>query len=362
MMRRALGLAALGRGTVNPNPLVGAVVVGGGEIVGQGYHRRAGEAHAEILALAEAGPRARGGTLYTNLEPCCHVGRTPPCVEEIVRAGVARVVAAMQDPNPRVNGGGFRALRRRGISVEAGLLHAEAVGLNQPFIKFVRQRVPYVTLKAGVSLDGRIATRTGRSKWITSSESRKHARLLRLESDAVMVGIETVLRDDPRLTPRLPRARPSPLLRVIVDSRLRLPPGSRLVKSKTRAPILVFTSRRAPTRRISRLRRLGVEVERLPLRGGGVDLSRALVRLGERSVSQLLVEGGGELHASFLEQHLADRLVLYLAPRLIGGGRARPLIGGVGPADPAKASRVQVRNWARVGEEIRIEGDLKEWR
>lgn len=362
MMRRALGLAALGRGSVNPNPLVGAVVVERGEIVGQGYHRRAGEAHAEVLALRQAGPRARGATLYTNFEPCCHTGRTPPCVGEIVRAGIGRVVAAMRDPNPRVNGGGFRALARHGIEVAVGPLGTEAVRLNQPFIKFVRQRLPYVTLKAGVSLDGRIASRTGSSKWITSSEAREHARLLRLEHDAIMVGIETVLRDDPRLTARMPRARSRALLRVVMDSRLRLPPRSRLLRGPGGGPVLVFASRKAQAKRAARLRRLGVELEQLPLRRGRLDLRRALARLAERSVSQILVEGGGELHASFLEQGLADRLVWYVAPCLIGGREARPVFGGVGAAHPSRAARVRVRSWDRVGQEFRIEATLREWR
>ncbi len=361
MMRRAVGLAALGRGRVNPNPLVGAVVVQRGEIVGQGYHRRAGEAHAETRALAAAGWRARGATLYTNLEPCCHTGRTPPCVDEIVRSGITRVVAAMQDPNPRVNGGGFRALRRNRVEVAVGPLEALAVRLNQPFIKFVRQRLPYVTLKAGVSLDGRIASRTGNSKWITSSEARRHARLLRLEHDAIMVGIETVLADDPRLTARMPQVDSRPLLRVVMDSRLRLPGSSRLLRSAG-GPVLAFASRGASARRAARLGRLGVEVERLPLRRRRLDLRAALTRLGKRSVTQLLVEGGGELHASFLEQSLADRLVLYVAPRLIGGQAARPLIGGVGPADLTQATRVRIRRWDRVGPELRIEATLREWR
>lgn len=239
LMRRALALASLGRGTVSPNPLVGAVVVRGREVVGQGYHRRPGEPHAEIIALKEAGARAKGGTLYTNLEPCCHTGRTPPCVDEIVRRGIRRVVAAMRDPNPRVNGGGFRALRRGGVATEVGLLKAEATDLNSAFVKFITRGVPWVTLKAAASLDGRIATRTGASKWITSAEAREHARRLRLENDAVMVGISTVLADDPRLTPRARRARP--LLRVVMDSKLRLPPRARLVRTLAEGAVLVFT-------------------------------------------------------------------------------------------------------------------------
>lgn len=355
MMRRALALASLGRGSTSPNPLVGAVVVRSGRVEGQGYHARAGEPHAETIALRQAGRRARGATLYTNLEPCCHTGRTPPCVLEINRAGVTQVVSAMRDPDPRVNGGGFRELRRHGIAVEVGLLKDEAMRLNASFYKFIRNGLPFVTLKGAVSWDGRIATRTGDSKWISSREAREHARLLRRESDAVMVGIGTVLADDPSLTARPANAR---LVRLIMDTHLRLPLRAKLVREIDQGPVVVFAGPDAPRSKEQELRQRGVEVRRMPLRSGKPDLSRCLRYLAECGVTRVLVEGGGELHASFVEQKLADRLVLYLAPRLIGGREARPLLGGRG-ADLMKDVVVVGRHRSyRVGDEIVIDADL----
>lgn len=359
MMRRALALASLGRGSTSPNPLVGAVLARGAQVVAQGYHRRAGEPHAEAMALGAARGAARGATLYTNLEPCCHTGRTPPCVGEILKARVARVVAAMRDPDPRVNGGGFEALRRNGVLVETGLCREEAARLNRAFTKFVRHGVPFVTLKAGASLDGRIATRSGHSRWITSPEARRHARVLRLEHDAVMVGIATVIADDPRLNLRPASFFRSPLLRVVMDSRLRFPLRARMTSTLAEAPLLIFAARDASRRRAKLLLRRGIEIERLPSRRGRLDLRSALKRLAQRGVTNLLVEGGGELHSSFVEQRLADRLVLYLAPRLIGGRDARPLVGGRGPDGLAGSARLGSMRLSRVGEEILVEADFR---
>ena len=357
-MRRVLALAAMGRGCTSPNPLVGAVVAKGSRIVGQGFHRRAGEPHAEIIALREAGRAARGATLYTNLEPCCHTGRTPPCVEEIVSAGIARVVSSIRDPDPRVNGGGFRSLRRSGVIVEVGLMKSEASYLNRAFTKFVKEGFPFVTLKGAASLDGRIATRSGDSKWITSTEAREHARLLRREHDAVLVGIGTVLADDPRLTVRPAVRHRSPLYRVVLDGQLRLPPRARLLSTLDEGPIVVFAGPHAESSRARRLEQRGVTVERLAIRGGRLDLRGLLRHLAEKDVTRLLVEGGGETHSSFLEEGLADRLVLYLAPRIIGGRDARALVGGRGPERLTDAVTLSRPIAYRVGADLVVEGDL----
>lgn len=355
-----MALAAMGRGGTSPNPLVGAVVAKGGRIVGQAFHRRAGEPHAEILALREAGRAARGATLYTNLEPCCHTGRTPPCVEEIVTAGIQRVVSSMRDPDPRVNGGGFRSLRKSGVVVEVGLMKREAAYLNRAFTKFVKERFPFVTLKGAASLDGRIATRSGDSKWITSGEARQHARLLRREHDAVLVGIGTVLADDPRLTarPSRIRGRAAKLRRVVLDASLRLPPGAKLLTTLAEGPVVVFAGPDAAEARARRLQELGATVVRVAGRNGRLDLRGVLRRLAEMDVTRLLVEGGGEIHGSFLEEGLADHLVLYLAPRIIGGRNARALVGGIGPSRLADSVLLSRPISYRVGTDLVVEGDL----
>ncbi len=359
MMRRALALATLGRGTAAPNPFVGAVVARGNTVLGQGFHRLAGEPHAEAIALSQIGSLARGATLYTNLEPCCHTGRTPPCVHEIVLAGVRRVVASMRDPNPKVDGGGFRYLRRHGIEVEIGLLRREAKELNAAFVKHARRGLPYVTLKGAVSLDGRIATRCGDSKWITSKTARRHARVLRAEHDAVLVGIGTALADDPRLN-RRPRPRASgPFQRAVLDGSLRLSPTSRLIQTARREPVTVFCAAEASAARKKKLRSAGVTVETIGRRGGRLDLEAALFRLAAGGVSRLLVEGGSEIHGSFLENGLADRLVLYLAPRIVGGRAALPLVGGEGPQWIRDAAMLRSVSCARVGDGWMIDGRFR---
>jgi diaminohydroxyphosphoribosylaminopyrimidine deaminase/5-amino-6-(5-phosphoribosylamino)uracil reductase len=364
LIRRALALATLGTGTAAPNPRVGAVVARGARVIGQGFHRRPGEPHAEAVALSQvetSGENARGATLYTTLEPCCHTGRTPPCVDRIVRSGIGRVVASMKDPNPKVNGGGFRALRRMGIAVEVGVLRQEAYRLNQAFVKHARTGLPLVTLKGAISLDGRIATRSLDSKWITSAVARRHARLLRAENEAILVGAGTALADDPRLDrrPRSPLSRP--LLRVVMDRSLRLSPRSRLVRSPGRGPVLVFCGFGASSSRRRALEAQGVEVVEVRERGKKLprlDLEEVLHELGGRGVTSLLVEGGGELEGSFLDLQLGDRLVLYVAPRILGGREARPWIGGEGVATAAAAIRLRHSRSSRVGDGWLVEGTL----
>lgn len=354
-MRRAVALATLGTGTAKPNPRVGAVVARGARVVGQGYHRSPGEPHAEALALANAGA-SRGATLYTSLEPCCHTGRTPPCTEAILRSGVVRVVASMKDPNPKVDGGGFRALRNGGIQVEVGLLETEAMRLNPAFVKHARTGRPFVTLKGAMTLDGRTATSAGESKWITSEGARRHARLLRSENEAVLVGIGTVLADDPRLDRR--PASSATLVRVVLDRTLRLPTTSRLARTAKKCPLLLFSGPRPSRSRRERLVKLGVEVEPAREKGGRLDIEYVLERLGARGITSLLVEGGGEVHGSFLDLRLADWLVLYVAPRILGGRGARPLFAGQGAEHVQDALPLRDPRLSQVGSVWVIEGSL----
>jgi diaminohydroxyphosphoribosylaminopyrimidine deaminase/5-amino-6-(5-phosphoribosylamino)uracil reductase len=334
-MGRALTLAARGLGETNPNPMVGCVVVKRGRVLGEGFHRRAGGPHAEVEALRQAGPRARGATLYVNLEPCAHHGRTPPCAPLVRDAGVARVVAALRDPNPRVAGRGLALLRRAGAAVTTGVRAAEASRLNEPFLAAARRGRPFVLLKAAHTLDGRIATAGGESKWITSPTQRKQARWLRRLHDAVLVGIDTVLADDPLLLPT-PRPR-RPFVRVVLDTRLRLPTRSRLARSAgAQTPVLVLAARPAPTRRRA-LERAGVTVVEVPEAGGRVSTGEAVRTLAGRGMMSLMVEGGSEVLGSFLAARLVDQVALFRAPVLLGGRGSRPAFGGPDPSTIAEA-------------------------
>jgi diaminohydroxyphosphoribosylaminopyrimidine deaminase/5-amino-6-(5-phosphoribosylamino)uracil reductase len=337
-MRRALALARRGEGETNPNPMVGCVVVRGGRVVGEAFHARAGGPHAEVLALSRAGERARGAALYVTLEPCAHHGRTPPCAPQVVRAGVRRVVAAMRDPNPLVAGRGLRLLRRHGVRVEAGLLASEAVRLNERFVAAARLDRPFVLLKAAVTLDGRIATARGDSKWITSPAQRAAGRRLRRLHDAVLVGVETVLADDPLLLPR-PRTRRA-FVRIVLDSRLRLPAASRLVRTARRDPVWILCRDAEPRRRRA-LEAEGVTVIQIGSGPGRVPLRTAVRRLRQRGLWSVMVEGGGEVLGAFLHERLFDQLALFRAPLLLGGRGSRPAFGGPDPSRVADALRLR---------------------
>jgi len=338
-MRRALALAARGLGETNPNPAVGCVVVKAGRVVGEGFHARAGGPHAEVEALAQAGPRARGSTVYVTLEPCAHHGRTPPCSPLVRDSGAARVVVALRDPNPLVAGRGLALLRRGGVEVGTGVLAAEAARLNERFLTAARDGRPFVLLKAAHTLDGRIATASGHSKWITGPAQRRQARWLRRLHDAVLVGIDTVLADDPLLLPS-PRTR-RPFTRVVLDTSLRLPSTSRLVRSARRSsPVLVLTSRPSPARR-RRLERAGAEVLEVPASGGRVSLGKALEALGIRGTTSVMVEGGSEILGSFLAARLVDQVALFRAPLLLGGRGSRPAFGGPNPSEIGDALRLR---------------------
>jgi len=353
-MRRALELAALARGKTSPNPLVGAVVVKDGVIVGEGYHRKAGTPHAEVIALQEAGARAKGADLYVSLEPCCHYGRTPPCTKAIIEAGIKRVVVACEDPNPLVAGKGIEILRQAGITVDVGVLREEARRLNEVFFKYITTGRPFVTLKAAMSLDGKIATFTGDSKWITGEQARQYAHQMRAEHDAVMVGIGTVLADDPLLTVRLPGEDRRPL-RVIVDSRLRIPLESRIVLTAKGFPTVVAAVRHEGNQgKKKSLEERGVEVWELPADRGRVDLKALLGELGKREVTSVLLEGGATLNASALEAGVVDKFVFFIAPKIIGGSRAPGPVGGNGAKKIEDAWLVSELEFTKVGEDLMI--------
>lgn len=367
-MALALRLAAKGRGRTSPNPMVGAVVVAGNRIVGQGYHRRAGGPHAEILALRAAGRRSRGAALYITLEPCCHEGkRTPPCVPALIESGLRRVVVAMQDPNPSVSGRGISLLRRAGMRVSVGCLRREAEQLNETYCHWMRTGRPYVFLKAAMTLDGKIAAASGESRWITGVEARRDAHRMRSQVDAIMVGVGTILKDDPLLTAR-PVGRaggatgPRQPLRVVLDSRLRTPEQARVLSLEkgTGSPssTLIVTTEMASKRRIERLRARGISVLVLPARNGRVSLSACLHRLGQLGVSSVMIEGGGELNATVLREKLVDRVRLYVAPRLLGGRESKGVIGGYSPRRLTEAVPLTDMQTKRIGRDLLIEGRI----
>lgn len=355
-MAHALRLAAKGRGRTSPNPMVGAVIVSKGRIVGQGYHHRAGEPHAEILALTAAGKQARGGTLYLTLEPCCHTHkRTPPCVPALIKSGLRRVVVAMLDPNPLVKGRGVARLRRAGIEVIVGCLLEEAEHLNEAYIHWIRTGRPFLILKAAMTLDGKIATASGESRWITGEEARRQVHRWRSQVDAVMVGIGTVLHDDPELTARLPGKAVRQPARVILDSRLRIPLQAKVLSSRGRGEILIATTVDASKPRIEQLQRLGAIVLVFPAEHGRVSLRACLTELGRRGITSVLLEGGSEINASALWAGLVNRLLLYVAPSLLGGQNAKGIVGGIAPTSllgvmPLKNVRVK-----RIGVDLLIE-------
>lgn len=358
-MTAALRLAARGRGFTSPNPMVGAVVVADGRVVGRGYHRRAGGPHAEVIALRQAGRRARGATLYVSLEPCSHNRkRTPPCVPLILRFGVRRVVVAMRDPNARVNGRGIRALKAAGLKVEVGCLSEAAERLNAAYCRWQRTGRPLVILKAGMTLDGKVATRRGESQWITGDRARRHAHRLRGQVDAIMVGIGTVKADDPQLTARLPGQVRQPV-RVVVDSRADIPLRAKLLSPKLRGGTLVAITDRAPVRRRERLRSLGVNVLVLKSRQGRVPLDSLLDILGRLRITSLLIEGGSELNAAAVREGLVDRVAFYVAPRLLGGQDAKGVIGGRSPDRLVHATTLTDVSVQRIGADLLIEGAVE---
>lgn len=356
-MRRALELAARARGLTSPNPMVGAVVVRDGEVVGEGFHARAGAPHAEVEALRAAGARAHGATLYVTLEPCNHHGRTSPCVPVVQAAGVRRVVAALGDPNPFVAGGGADALRAAGVAVETGLLADEAAEQNRVFLTAMRERRPHVTLKAGMTADGKIADIHGGARWITGETARAEAHRQRAEADAIVVGVTTVLRDDPALTVRLETPWPREPYRVVLDTSARTPPGARVITGATASRALIAVGEGAPAAQVADLEAAGAVVLRCPTRDGRVAVDAVLAELFAREVRGVLLEGGGEVHAAFLEAGVVDRVTLFVAPLLLGGRAAPGVVGGAG-RELKSAVRLGSMSARLVGGDLLIEADV----
>jgi diaminohydroxyphosphoribosylaminopyrimidine deaminase / 5-amino-6-(5-phosphoribosylamino)uracil reductase len=373
-MRQALALASRGSGLTSPGARVGAVIIdSSGKLAGEGFYTFEGMKHAEILALEQAGAKALGGTIYLNLEPHCHQGRTPPCTDALIAAGVKRVVAAMPDPNPKVSGKGFEQLRAAGIVVETGLLEAEARPLNEAFARHILTGLPLVTLKSGMTLDGKIAPPPGDSfnpsalgatgatgGWITSEEARAHVQELRHESDAIMVGVGTIIADDPLLTDRTGLPRRRPLLRVILDSRLRCPLESRLVKT-AKDDVLIFCSF-AEEKKRRQLEEHGIRVEQVPLGSsdGRPDLARIISRLGELELTSLLIEGGALVNWTALATGVVDKVFLYYAPKILAGGGSVPFAGGEGFRRLSEAAQVKDIVLHRFGEDFAVEGYLRD--
>jgi diaminohydroxyphosphoribosylaminopyrimidine deaminase/5-amino-6-(5-phosphoribosylamino)uracil reductase len=372
-MRQALALASRGSGLTSPGARVGAIIVdSSGKLVGEGFYTFEGMKHAEILALEQAGTKAHGSTIYLNLEPHCHQGRTPPCTDALIAAGIKRVIAAMPDPNPKVSGKGFEQLRAAGIVVETGLLEAEARRLNEAFARHILTGLPLVTLKSGMTLDGKIAPPPGDSfnpsalgatgatgGWITSEEARAHVQELRHESDAIMVGVGTIIADDPLLTDRTGLARRQPLMRVILDSRLRCPIESRLVKT-AKDDVLIFCSF-AEEKKRRQLEEHGIRVEQVALGSsdGRPDLVRIIARLGKLGIISLLIEGGALVNWTALATSVVDKVFLYYAPKILAGAGSVPFAGGEGFRRLSEAAQVNDIVLHRFGEDFAIEGYLR---
>ncbi|MEN6465167.1 MAG: bifunctional diaminohydroxyphosphoribosylaminopyrimidine deaminase/5-amino-6-(5-phosphoribosylamino)uracil reductase RibD [Syntrophaceae bacterium] len=354
-MMRALGLARKGLGRVSPNPMVGAVIVKGGRIIGEGWHGRYGGKHAEIEALEKVATVAgvKGSTLYVTLEPCAHFGKTPPCVDRVIAAGITRVVIGTRDPNPLVAGKSIRKLRARGIETEVGILEEECRGLNEKFFKYMLQARPFVTLKIAQTLDGRIAASSGDSRWISSPASRRLAHRERSLHDAVMVGIGTVIQDDPELTVRHVRGR-NPL-RIVVDSKLRIPPESKILQDQGKTPTIVACSRNHNLKKFEQLRKLGIDV--VVAGAGQVDLRSLLSLLAKENISSVLVEGGAGLYTSFLKEKLADRILAVIAPVITGKGIEA--FGDLGIKKIRDAQKLEIRKILRREADVILDARLK---
>ena len=356
-MTRALTLAVRGRGLTSPNPMVGAIVVRDGVMLAERFHERAGAAHAEAAALAAAGSRAQGATLYVTLEPCNHVGRTPPCVDAIVRAGIRRVVSATRDPNPRVKGGGAVALVAAGIEVTTPCLERDARELNRIFFTAVERQRPHVTLKWAMTLDGKIAAFDRHSRWITGEAARQEGHRLRSRSDAIVTGIGTVLADDPALTVRLLEPWPREPYRVVVDSRARLPLEAKLLQTGSRSRVLVAVGEAAPPQRLAALESAGVTVLACKSREGRVDVTDLAARLFALDVTSVLLEAGSDLPGAFVQAGLVDRVAAFVAPTLLGGAGAPTPVGGHGLTLP-RALRLTDLTTRPLGPDWLLEADI----
>jgi len=355
-MRLAFKLALKAKGKTSPNPLVGAVAVKAGKIIGQGFHARAGLAHAEVIALDEAGKKAKGATLYVTLEPCAHTGRTPPCVDRIIQSGVKEVVIGMIDPNPLNNGKGVMLLKQNNIRVRVGLLSEQLRKMNLVFIKYITTHLPFVTVKSAESLDGRIATYSGDSKWITSDKSRAFAHRIRKDYDAIMVGVNTVLRDNPRLDAWFSAKQP---VKIIVDSNLSTPEDANIFSAKTQVIIITLPSR--PGQETENRKRLAEKAKIIEVkeRSGQINLRDALRKLGRLKITNIIVEGGGTLTGSLFDERLVDRVLFFISPKIIGGKDAISSVMGKGVRQVDQAIKLQDLKLKRFGEDILVEAQVK---
>ena len=349
-MDLTIKLAEKGRGLTSPNPMVGCIIVKRGRIVGKGFHKKAGMEHAEVLAIQDAGKKAMNSTMYVNLEPCSHWGRTPPCTERIVEAGVREVIIGMEDPNPLVDG--FRELKFRGLKTKIGILEKEAKNLNEAYIKYIRTKRPFVIIKVAMSADGRIATKTGDSKYITSREARAYVHQLRTEVDAVMVGLNTVLRDNPELTPRLVKGKDP--MKIVVDSSLKIPKNCNLMKNPSK--LIIAVTNKAPKSSIKKMQQKGVTVISAKSKKGMVDLQDLMKQLGKHEIVSVMIEGGSELNSSAIKDRVVDKILIFTAPKLIGNGHGA--IGNLGINKIDKAINLKNPVAKKIGNDILIEGDL----
>lgn len=355
-MERALELAKNGTGKVNPNPLVGAVIVKDGEIIGEGYHECYGEAHAERNAVKNAIKPVEGSTIYVTLEPCAHYGKTPPCVDLIIEKKFKKVVIGMLDPNEKVAGKSIEKLKKHGIDVVVGVKEEECKNMNEIFIKYITSKVPFVVLKSGMSLDGKIATYSGESKWITSKESREDSQSLRNRLNSIMVGVNTVIADDPELTCRVNNEKK--LIRIIVDTNLRIPLDSKVVKNIDKLTI-VATTLKANEGKKQTLRDLGVKVIEVSEKNNKVNLKELVKKLGQEGIDSILIEGGGTLNFSALEENIVDKVIFYIAPKILGGENSKSCIAGIGFSKLDNAVNLKDMSYRKIGEDLVVEGYIK---
>ncbi len=359
-MEQAINLARKGEGYTSPNPMVGALVVKEGKIIGQGYHQQYGGPHAEVHALQEAGQAAEGATIYVTLEPCSHYGKTPPCAERVIKSGIKKAVIAMEDPNPIVAGRGIKKLQEAGIEVEVGLLKDEAVKLNEIFIKYITTDYPFVYLKTAQTTDGYLATKTGDAKWISNEMSRERGHQIRHKVDAILVGIGTVLSDDPRLTTRLPNQEGKDSMRVILDARLEIPTTAKVLNHDSPATTLIVTGEKVDkVKRTLVTAKQNVEILTLPLNSEGrIPLADLLRNLHSRGISSILVEGGGRVNHSFLHAGLGDRLYTFITPKILGGEDGVAPFSGPGPALMQDVKNLEDVSFEILGDNILLTGKL----
>ncbi len=355
-LKLALFLAQKRKGQTSPNPCVGAVIVKEGKIIGYGFHEGAGKPHAEAIAIERAGSQVHGSTLYLNLEPCVHWGRTPPCVEKIIQSKIKRVIISTFDPNPLVYKKGVERLKREGIEVSIGLLEEESKKLNEMYFKYIKKKIPFVALKAAISLDGKIATQSFQSKWISSSGSRKYTHLLRTEFDSILVGINTILYDDPLLTVRYPSGSTKKIKRIILDSNLKFPENAKILNTISNGEIIIYTGKNSSEKKMNILIKKGVKIVPMTLKKGKIPLIEVLKDLGEKEVTSVLVEGGGKVFNSLLTEKLADKIFIFLAPILIGGENAPSLFMESKIKELKHALNLKKINFLKIDKDILIEG------